>query len=55
MGIEGLALLRVGALRRFDRLKDRAREIADIAVRLDEPAYRKRRDLRRLRELGPNL
>jgi len=45
LGVEGLALLRAGAERRFERVEDRVREIARVAQLLDEGAYSERRDL----------
>jgi len=45
LGIEGLALLRAGAGRRFDRAGQRVREIEEIAGALEEHPYSERRDL----------
>lgn len=45
LGIEGLALLRAGARRAFDRVEARTEEIREIASRLDQPPYSERRDL----------
>jgi len=45
LGIEGLALLRAGAKRRFSRVEQRVREIEEIVERLDVPPYSERRDL----------
>lgn len=45
LGIEGLALLRAGARRSFDRVEARSEEIRQISSRLDEPPYCARRDL----------
>jgi SAM-dependent methyltransferase len=38
IGLEGLALLRMGAAGRVDRADERIREIVDLAARLEEPA-----------------
>ena len=43
--IEGLALLRAGAGRRFARADQRVREIEEIARALEEHPYSERRDL----------
>jgi len=45
LGIEGLALLRAGAKRRFSRVEQHVREIEEIVEPLDVPPYSKRRDL----------
>jgi SAM-dependent methyltransferase len=45
LGIEGLALLRAGATRRFGEVEESVREIGEVCGRLDEPAYSQRRDL----------
>ncbi len=45
LGIEGLALLRAGARRAFDRIEARVEEIQDVSSRLDQPPYSERRDL----------
>lgn len=45
VGIEGLALLRAGAGRRFAGVEQRLSEIAEIIERLDAPPYSERRDL----------
>lgn len=45
LGIEGLALLRAGAGRRYGGVAERVRELAAVAARLDYGAYARRRDL----------
>ncbi len=45
LGIEGLALLRAGAERRFGRVGERVREIEEIVERLEALPYSERRDL----------
>ena len=45
LGVEGLALLRAGAERRFGEVDGSVREIGEVFARLDEPAYAQRRDL----------
>jgi hypothetical protein len=45
LGIEGLALLRAGAGRRFERVEQRVREIEEIAGALEEHPYSARRNL----------
>jgi hypothetical protein len=45
LGIEGLALLRAGALRDLGRLDDRVRELREVLGRLDEDPFARRRDL----------
>lgn len=45
LGIEGLALLRAGAERRFGNLDRRVREIGEIGERLGERPFSERRDL----------
>lgn len=45
LGIEGLALLRAGARRRFSEVDARVVEIREIASQLDRPPFNERRDL----------
>lgn len=47
LGIEGLALLRAGAVGRIDRLAARVAELREVSARLDEDPYARRRDLPR--------
>ena len=45
LGIEGLALLRAGAERRFELANERVRELRELVERLDEPPYALRREM----------